>query len=255
MKKHNFSCLFFLCIFLSVLFLVACQSINKSNAEAGIPPYHIIFSFDDGPNAHGDTTDRLLDILKKYEIKAMFTLLGENAEAYPDLVRRIYNEGHYIVNHGYSDKWVRGMGEEEFRNNLILTEQLISSIIGYEYYPKLYLPHSGFYSSSHKMILRETGYTMIPISVRAYDAVKTGASRDKIIRRIINRVEKQKGGIVLLHDGRDSHFRMKRKLEQNPHGAFNRTWIPEAVEEIILILLEKGYNLHVTSDLITRFIL
>ena len=223
------------------LLLSACQTINRSNAELSVPPAMVVFIFDDGPNAHGDTTVRLLDVLRKYEIKAMFSLLGENAEAKPELVKRIYDEGHLIINHGYSNIWAYRMREDKFRENLVLGEAAISSALGKELNPRLYRPHGGFYTSKHEKIYREEGYVMIHSSVRVYDAVLTGGKKDKVVKSVIERVEKQNGGIVLLHDARDSHLRMEKKLEKNSSGAFNRSWVPGAVEEMIITLKSKGY--------------
>ena len=56
-----------------------------------------MLTFDDGPN--GSHTASLLDILKRYELQAIFFVIGEHAEEYPDLVRRIHDEGHEIGNH------------------------------------------------------------------------------------------------------------------------------------------------------------
>jgi peptidoglycan/xylan/chitin deacetylase (PgdA/CDA1 family) len=223
--------------------LSACRSISRSNTELALPPAVVFFCFDDGPNAHGDTTARLLDILKKYEIHAMFVLLGENAEVYPKLVRRIYDEGHLIINHGYSDRVAIGMNEVTFKNNLALGEAAISAALEKEMYPKLYQPHGGFYRSRQEKILREADYTMVAVNIRVYDAVTTGAEKDRIVRQVIKKVEKQNGGIILLHDGRDSHHRMKRRLERNPSSAFDRSWIPSAVEEIIIALKSRGFIL------------
>jgi len=114
MIKNNYAPLFLL-----LILLCSCRTINRNREELNIPPSVIYFSFDDGPNVRDDTTARLLDVLKKHQIKAMFCLLGVNAEQSPDLVRRIYDEGHCLVNHGYSDKWASRMNPDEFRNNLI----------------------------------------------------------------------------------------------------------------------------------------
>lgn len=57
-------------------------------------------TFDDGPSKN--VTPQILDILKREEIKATFFILGSRAELYPELVKREYEEGHYIANHGYS---------------------------------------------------------------------------------------------------------------------------------------------------------
>jgi peptidoglycan/xylan/chitin deacetylase (PgdA/CDA1 family) len=229
-------------LFLPLFFLLfSCKTINSSRTELNIPPSVIYFSFDDGPNAQGDSTARLLNVLKKYQIKAMFCLLGENAERYPDLVRRIYDEGHCIVNHGYSDKWASKMKPEQFRDNLVKGGAAISAALGHDMNPRLYRPHGGFYHSAQEKIIRDEGYRVVPATARAYDAVVDGTQRHKVVKKIIRKVEKQGGGIILLHDARDSHVLTEAQLAKNPHGVFDRSWIPNAVEEIIPALLERGF--------------
>ena len=56
-------------------------------------------TFDDGPSSN---TQPILDILKEKGIKATFFVLGSNVEKAPETVKRIYEEGHFIANHGYS---------------------------------------------------------------------------------------------------------------------------------------------------------
>jgi peptidoglycan/xylan/chitin deacetylase (PgdA/CDA1 family) len=236
---------FYLLLICFILILApGCKTINSTRAKLAIPQSLVIFTFDDGPNAHGDTTARVLDVLKKYNIRGMFALLGVNAEKNPELVRRIHNEGHYIINHGYSDKWAVNMEEKEFRENLEKGEAAIAAALGEELWPLLYRPQGGNYKKYHEKIWKEAGYTLVQSSARAYDAVLDQRGKNKVIRRIIGTVNKQKGGIILLHDARDSHFRMEAGLAKNPEGAFNRSWIPEVTEEIIILLLEKGYRLE-----------
>jgi len=233
----------FVLLLLSLL-LFSCRTINHSRAELNIPPSMVYFSFDDGPNARGDTTARLLDVLKKYQIKAVFCLLGENAEQYPGLVKRIYDEGHCIVNHGYSGKWASKMRPDEFRHNLVRGGAAISAALGHDIYPKLYRPHGGFYRSAQEKIIRDEGYILVPATARVYDAVVDGTQRHKVVREIIKKIEKQGGGIILLHDARDSHVLTEAQLAKNPRGVFDRSWIPDAVEEIIPALLDRGFILN-----------
>lgn len=56
-------------------------------------------TFDDGPSS---VTPRILDILNKENIKATFFVLGSQVDVFPETTKRIYEEGHYIANHGYS---------------------------------------------------------------------------------------------------------------------------------------------------------
>jgi peptidoglycan/xylan/chitin deacetylase (PgdA/CDA1 family) len=230
-------------LLITAFLLLGCRSITRRSAEPPIEPSQIFLSFDDGPNAFDDTTARLLDVLKKHEVKAMFVLLGENAEKNPGLVRRIYDDGHLIINHGYYDKWAGGMEEEEFRNNLAMGEAAISKALGSNFFPKLYRPHGGFYSSSQEKIIREAGYTIVFADIRVYDAVLSETKKDKAVKELIEKAEKQNGGIVLLHDGRGSQTQMEKKLKKSQSGAFNRSWIPAAMEEIIVALKAKGFTI------------
>lgn len=56
-------------------------------------------TFDDGPNAA--VTPKVLDILKEEQVSASFFVIGKNVETCPELVKRAYDEGHFIANHGY----------------------------------------------------------------------------------------------------------------------------------------------------------
>jgi len=243
---------FIFCLLLAVSLFPSCRTITRTSDDLGIAPSTVIFSFDDGPNSIDDTTARVLDVLKKYEIRALFSLLGVNVEANPDLVRRIYDEGHYIINHGYANKWVRVMGRDEFLNNLVMGEAAISAALGKEFYPKLYRPHGGFYSPWQEEICRREGYTIASSSIRVYDAILTGADRDKTVKRIIGEIEKKNGGVILLHDARGSHSHTKKELKRKPNGSFNRSWIPDALEETIIALQEKGYKLNDSPEAIFK---
>lgn len=59
----------------------------------------VALTFDDGPDPIH--TPRILDILEENNIKATFFLIGSNIETYPELVKRIYDEGHIIGNHTF----------------------------------------------------------------------------------------------------------------------------------------------------------
>jgi peptidoglycan/xylan/chitin deacetylase (PgdA/CDA1 family) len=116
--------------------------------------------------------------------------------------------------------------------------------------PKLYRPHGGFYNSTQEKIIREEGYTLALSTIRVYDAVVDGTKQGRVVKQVIDKIEKQDGGFVLLHDARDSYAQTKAQLAKDPHGVFDRSWIPDAVEAIIPALLEKGFILN-NSDILT----
>ena len=73
---------------------------NIYNGEEG---KRVFLTFDDGPSK--SVTPHILDLLKFHNIKATFFVLGSRVKLNPDIVKREYNEGHYIANHGYSHKY------------------------------------------------------------------------------------------------------------------------------------------------------
>jgi len=238
-------------IIIFLLCFISCKTttVITSNKKIDIPPSHVIFTFDDGPNQHDDVTVRLLDVFGKYQIKGVFCLLGENVLNYPDIVMRIYNEGHVIVNHGFSDKFSIFMNDDEFRNNLLQAEKAISDTLGKEIYPKFYRPQGGIYNKRQQEILTEEGYIIVSFTVIVNDVFKTSKNYKRLTKRIPNVVKKQDGGIILLHDGRGAGERREKRFNRNPSGPFNRTWIPDAVEEIIIGLLDSGFILNDNFDL------
>ncbi|MCL2012853.1 MAG: polysaccharide deacetylase family protein [Cystobacterineae bacterium] len=288
--------------FFCLLVLEGCKTIGTANTRA-FPPGVVVFSFDDGPNAHEDTTLRLLEVLEKHNIRGCFSLFGVNAERHPHLVRRILAGGHRIINHGYVETWAVFLDAKAFRANLWAGERAIDHALNglnglnglapqnksppisptttplaqgpaqgpaqnsvqspaqgpahssaqnsfvemprveEASLPLVYRPHGGFYTGKQRHIWEQQGYKMAPCTVRIYDAVMGVADRDRAIAQAVSKIEKQRGGILLLHDSKDSYVTMEAQMALNPQGPFNRSWIPEAVEEMISILQEKGYSM------------
>ncbi|MCI0465454.1 MAG: polysaccharide deacetylase family protein [Beijerinckiaceae bacterium] len=81
--------------------------------------HEIVLTFDDGPAI--DTTPKVLDALAKECVKASFFLVGRNADAHPQLVKRTAAEGHTIAHHTFShpDETLRGMSGSDARADIL----------------------------------------------------------------------------------------------------------------------------------------
>ncbi|OME23826.1 polysaccharide deacetylase family protein [Paenibacillus odorifer] len=85
-------------------------------------------TFDDGPDPR--FTPLLLELLKRYDAKATFFVVGSNAERYPDLIQRIHDEGHLIGIHNYVHKTNWLMRPATVRQQIQRTNDIIYNIIG-----------------------------------------------------------------------------------------------------------------------------
>lgn len=90
----------------------------------------IAITFDDGP--HPYYTEQLLDGLKERGVKATFFVTGMHAEQYPDVIRRMNDEGHLIGNHTYSHMQLSSSNSDVFKEELIRTNDAIEQLTGQE---------------------------------------------------------------------------------------------------------------------------
>lgn len=119
-------------IMAGLLFLGLCESRGQSVMVSGAVQEirKIAITFDDGP--HPSYTAQLLDGLKERGIHATFFVTGEHAEANPELIRRMWEEGHLIGNHTYSHIQLTEGNRETFREELVRTNEIIREITGEE---------------------------------------------------------------------------------------------------------------------------
>jgi len=139
----------------------------------------VYLTFDDGPTK--TITPKVLDILEEEDVKATFFVIGKSVESYPEIVKRAYEEGHYIANHGYShDNNKLYKSEESFINEIEKTDEAIGKAIGIENYSShIFRFPNGFMSPLYKSkkkkmanLLTEMGYTYIDWNSLNNDSIK-----------------------------------------------------------------------------------
>lgn len=153
----------------------------------------IAITFDDGP--HPTQTPRLLDILAARNVKATFYVLGQNAQRYPAILRRMVAEGHEIANHSWNHPKLSSLSDAAVRDQLNRTHKAIIDATGA--IPKTYRPPYGAITARQKeWIKSEFGYPTILWSVDPNDWQRPGPS--VVTSRIINGT--RSGAIILAHD-------------------------------------------------------
>ncbi|NHW33107.1 polysaccharide deacetylase family protein [Paenibacillus aceris] len=186
----------------------------------------IALTFDDGP--HPKYTDQVLELLKQYEAKATFFVVGNKIQLYPDVLERTAREGHEIANHTYSHAYIGR--KTNIKKELNTTEDLIVAKTGQR--SQLFRPPGGFYNDRLVSVVKDEGYKMIMWSWQ----LDTKDWNTPGVNRIVNSVLKnaKNGNIVLFHD-----------YIEGP------TQTIQALKIILPELKNRGYKLITVSELLS----
>lgn len=163
------------------------HSINKGKKKS------VALTFDDGPDP--EYTPQILDILKEKNVKATFFVIGKKAERYPELVKRIDEEGHIVANHSYSHHYFlpfflsAGLTDDLSKCNEAI-EQIISKT------PLFFRPPFGVTTPRYSGAIKKNGLSSIGWSLRTLDT--KAKTKYQLIDKVISLLKK--GDIILLHD-------------------------------------------------------
>jgi peptidoglycan-N-acetylglucosamine deacetylase len=168
---------------------------------------YISLTFDDGPD--NIYTPLILDVLKEKNVVATFFLIGNKMKKYPEITKRIFNEGHVLANHTTNHLRLPGKSFSQVLDNLIQTEKIIASVCGTS--QKLYRPPFGLITNNQKERLSRLGFKIVLWNVNSKDFVRTESIED-IVNNIVNGAGNNK--VVLFHsaDFEDKASRMNTVL-------------------------------------------
>ncbi|WP_314062929.1 polysaccharide deacetylase family protein [uncultured Vagococcus sp.] len=194
--------------------------LKETPVETVIPQEKVVaLTFDDGPS--DKTTPAVLSVLKKKKVPATFFMLGQQAEKFPDLVKRIAKDGHELGNHSFSHPNLTELSAEETRQQINRTQAAIYQASGV--LPKYVRPPYGSFNYETAVAI---GLPLVNWSVDSLDW-KTKNSK-KIDAEIKNTIGTD--SIILMHD-----------IHQET---------ADALEKLITDLQKEGYRFVTISDLL-----
>jgi peptidoglycan-N-acetylglucosamine deacetylase len=214
--------------------------------RTGYQPKMIALTFDDGPA--DPYTNEILDVLKQYNVKATFFLIGQNAERYPNLVRRIWNEGHEIGNHSYTHPNIGALSERQAQLELTATQRVFQSLLHRS--TLLFRPP---YNADAEPTSKEEVYPVMYASKWNYIVVaeyidpqdwntigydeKTQThyrrTAAEMFTSLLQQLDTEKGSSILMHD-----------------GGGDRTQTVKLLQMLIPELTKRGYKFVMVSQLI-----
>lgn len=210
---------------------------NVSNIYDGTEGKRVFLTFDDGPS--NAVTPHILDTLKKYNIKATFFVLGSRVRLAPSLIKREYDEGHYIANHGYSHKYSKiYASSNDVLKEYNKTENEIKKALGNTSYSShLFRFPGGSVGGQYNKIKKEAKKELKKqqIAYLDWNALTSDAAgantKEKILKNMKKTVGNHHNVVILMHDAPDKILTY------------------ETLEEVIRYLQEKGYAFKSMYDL------
>ncbi|MGG6310964.1 polysaccharide deacetylase family protein [Paenibacillus macerans] len=148
-------------------------------------------TFDDGPDPK--YTPLLLDLLKRHGAKATFFVVGSNAEKYPDLLKRMHEEGHLIGSHNYVHKTNWLMGPAAVKQQIQKTNKIISDVTGVDSH--YYRPPWGIVNLFD---FANRGNTQIVLWSAMFGDWRQKLGADRLAKRMLKKLRGRE--IFLLHD-------------------------------------------------------
>jgi len=211
----------------------------------GSSPNKVAITFDDGPDP--EWTPKILDVLKEKNVKATFFLIGLEAQKYPSITRRVYNEGHEIGNHTFTHPDISNISKRYFEVELNLTERFFEGKLGVK--PVLFRPPYSIDQEPDTAdqvrpleLAQDLGYITVGDKIDPndwHDNPRRSAS--EIVSDVLANLPPCKpgnlacGNVILLHD-----------------GGGNRSETVKALPQIIDRLQARGYDIVPVSGLMGK---
>lgn len=208
-------------------------NVSSSAAKKELPIYcvgtdekKVALSFD---AAWGnEDTSKILEILKKYDVKATFFMTGGWVESFPEDVKNLAKEGHDLGNHSQNHKEMSKLSAEQCKKEIMEVHEKVKELTGVSM--ELFRPPYGDYNDTLIKVAKECNYFPIQWDVDSLDWKDYGV--DSIIKTVCEHKHLGNGSIILCHNG--------------------AKYTVDALEELIKGLQAKGYKIVPVSDLIIK---
>lgn len=175
-----------------------------------------------------EDTGKILEILKKHNIKVTFFMTGEWVSTYPDDVKAILNAGHDLGNHSETHPNMSQLTDSQKTAELMNVHNKVKALTGYEMF--LFRPPFGDYDDAVVENAKKNGYYTIQWDVDSLDWKDYGVNA--IIDTVCNHKHLGSGSIILCHNG--------------------SKYTAQALDTMITNLKEQGYTFVPLSELIHR---
>lgn len=190
----------------------------------------VALTFDDGPQP--PYTDRILQVLDRFQVQATFFEIGRQIDRYPAVARAVVQRGHELGNHSYSHRNLILRWPHEIAAEIADTDRRLRSlgVVG----PIAVRPPLGkrWFILPYLLWRSQRTLAMWNVDSGDYDPARDAAA---LVQQVLDQV--QPGSIILMHDG-----------SLDPQQSRDRT--VAALEVLIPALRDRGYRLVTLAELL-----
>lgn len=173
---------------------------------------------------NADDIDQILEVLKQNNVKITFFLVGDWIDKFPEVVKKIYEDGHEIASHSNTHPHVNNLTYEENIEEIEKSNEKIEKITGQR--TQIYRAPYGEYNNTVIQAAQDKGYYTIQWSLDTLDY--TGLTGDEMWNRIQDKIKA--GDIILTHNG--------------------TKYTADSLDMLIKNIKQKGFEIVTVSNLI-----
>ena len=169
----------------------------------GRPTKKVVLTFDDGPT---EFTPLFLDLLNKYQAKAVFFCIGKQIEQYPEILKRIKEEGHIIGNHTYTHIPKNCFASATtFAEEIRKTDEILQK---FQIETTYFRPPYGITNPHIAKAIKKCGKKVIGWDIRSLDTIIKEETRlqSRVLSKLTN------GNIILMHDTSERTYYLLEKV-------------------------------------------
>ena len=233
--------IFWLCILIAVagvtyhyqenIFKEGFDSLTATNTPKDIPICNVktnkkLVSLSFDADFGNEDIEKILSVLKKYDVKTTFFITGNWVEKYPEAVKKMQAAGHDLGNHSYHHKHMPELDAAGISDEINTVTEKVKELTGVTM--NLFRPPYGDYSNALLTQAKSLNYYAIQWNIDSQDWKNYGT--DSIVSTILNHKDLKNGSIILMHNG--------------------AKYTAEALPKVIEGLKKKGYEIVPVSNLI-----
>lgn len=193
----------------------------------------VALTFDDGPSE--EFTLPILDILRDYGVPATFFMVGSHVEKFPEVAKRVLEEGHAIGNHTQNHRNIPTLSTMDLHKEMMEATAIIAETTGI--YPAYVRPPRGMYDDRFRRLSKLLGQEIVLWSISTRDW-RYGVTANYIVRFVDTKV--RGGDIILFHDS--------GSLLKNEGG--DRRATVDSLPQVIELIRAKGLQIVPLSELL-----